>query len=111
MYCTRCGERNSDESRYCTGCGASTVPGDGGPNMGNPAASGYAASGATASAPPKRLRRVMSEKKIAGVCAGFAEYFEMDVTLVRLIWIGLFLLPPSPGLIIYIVAWIVLPGG
>jgi len=51
----------------------------------------------------------MSEKKIAGVCAGFAEYFDMDVTLVRLIWVALFLLPPSPGLIIYIVAWIILP--
>jgi phage shock protein C len=60
-------------------------------------------------APVRRLRRVMSEKKIAGVCAGFAEYFDMDVTLVRLIWIGLLLLPPSPGLIIYVVAWIILP--
>jgi phage shock protein C len=65
--------------------------------------------GTTASAPGKRLRRVMADKKVAGVCAGFAEYFDMDVTLVRLIWVGLFLLPPSPGLIIYIVAWIILP--
>ena len=47
-----------------------------------------------AAAPVKRLRRVMAEKKIAGVCAGFAEYFDMDVTLVRLIWVGLVLLPP-----------------
>ena len=53
----------------------------------------------------------MSEKKIAGVCAGFAEYFDMDVTLVRLIWVGLVLLPPAPGLIIYFVAWIILPKG
>jgi len=52
---------------------------------------------------------VIAQKKIAGVCAGFAEYFDMDVTLVRLIWVGLVLLPPGPGLIIYIVAWIVLP--
>ena len=62
-----------------------------------------------ATAPPRRLRRVISEKKIAGVCAGFAEYFDMDVTLVRLIWVGLLLLPPSPGLSIYIIAWIILP--
>ncbi len=33
----------------------------------------------------------------------------MDVTLVRLIWAGLALLPPSPGVIIYVIAWIVLP--
>ena len=56
-----------------------------------------------------RLRRVMSEKKIAGVCAGFAEYFDMDVTLVRLIWMALVLIPPAPGLIIYLVAWAILP--
>jgi phage shock protein PspC (stress-responsive transcriptional regulator) len=59
----------------------------------------------------KRLHRIIAEKKIAGVCAGFAEYFDMDVTLVRLIWLGLALIPPTPGLIIYIVAWIVLPKG
>jgi len=51
----------------------------------------------------------MSEKKIAGVCAGFAEYFEMDVTLVRLIWIAVVLIPPAPGVIIYLVAWAILP--
>jgi phage shock protein PspC (stress-responsive transcriptional regulator) len=69
---------------------------------------GYSFPSSTAT---KRLRRVMSEKKIAGVCAGFAEYFDMDVTLVRLIWVGLVLLPPAPGLIIYLVAWFVLPKG
>jgi len=51
----------------------------------------------------------MSEKKIGGVCAGFAEYFEMDVTLVRLIWVALVLIPPFPAGIAYIIAWIVLP--
>jgi len=54
---------------------------------------------------------VIADKKIAGVCAGFAEYFDMDVTLVRLIWMALVLIPPAPGLIIYIVAWIILPKG
>lgn|GEM_PF-5222949 len=33
----------------------------------------------------------------------------MDVTIMRLIWVGLLLLPPSFGLLAYIVAWIVLP--
>jgi phage shock protein C len=75
------------------------------PGTGSPGGYGYA----SASAPPKRLRRVLADKKIAGVCAGFAEYFDMDVTLVRLIWVALFLLPPSPGFIIYVIAWIILP--
>ena len=59
--------------------------------------------------PARRLYRIRSRKKIAGVCAGFAEYFGLDVTLVRLIWIGLLLMPPSIGLIGYIISWIVLP--
>lgn len=103
MYCTSCGAQNTDGSRYCTACGASTAGGAAPP----PNLLTYPGT----SAPPRRLRRVMSEKKIAGVCAGFAEYFDMDVTLVRLIWVALFLLPPSPGLIIYVVAWIILPKG
>ena len=109
MYCTRCGGQNTDGSRYCTVCGASLVNGAPGESPGYGA--GSAAPPYQAAAPGKRLRRVMAEKKIAGVCAGFAEYFDMDVTLVRLIWVGLVLLPPAPGVIIYIVAWIILPRG
>ena len=59
--------------------------------------------------PGRRLRRVLAEKKIAGVCAGFAEYFDMDVTLMRLLWLALLLIPPFPAVFIYIVAWIILP--
>ncbi|HEU5022062.1 MAG TPA: PspC domain-containing protein [Bryobacteraceae bacterium] len=65
--------------------------------------------GAYSAGPRKRLHRVMADKKIAGVCSGFAEYFDMDVTLVRLIWVALVLIPPSIGVIVYLVAWIVLP--
>ncbi len=100
MYCTKCGAQNSDGTRFCTACGASTEPA---------AEYGALPGGATTSAPGKRLRRVMADKKIAGVCAGFAEYFDMDVTLVRLIWLAMVLIPPAPGVIIYIVAWIILP--
>jgi phage shock protein C len=55
------------------------------------------------------LRRIASQKKIAGVCAGFAEYFDTDVSLMRIIWIALILLPPGIGIIAYLLAWIVLP--
>ena len=65
--------------------------------------------GAVDNGPRKRLRRIKSQKKIAGVCAGFAEYFDMDVTMMRVIWVALLVLPPSVGLIAYIVAWVVLP--
>jgi phage shock protein PspC (stress-responsive transcriptional regulator) len=58
----------------------------------------------------KRLHRSLTDKKIAGVCAGLAEYLGWDSTLVRLLWIILTLLGGS-GVLIYIVLWIVMPEG
>lgn len=51
----------------------------------------------------------MAEKKIAGVCAGFAYYFDMDVTLMRIIFLVLLVTPPGVGLIGYLIAWIAMP--
>jgi len=52
----------------------------------------------------------MEDKKVAGVCAGFARYFSVDVTLIRVIWLVLTVWPvPLFGVISYIVAWIVMP--
>jgi len=62
--------------------------------------------------PPRteRLTRSIEDKKIAGVCAGFARYFAVDVTLIRVIWLVLTVWPlPLFGVISYIVAWIVMP--
>jgi phage shock protein C len=95
MFCTQCGAALPDTARFCTVCGKPTVT----------AASHSAATGAT----PRKLRRIAAQKKIAGVCAGFAEYFDTDITLMRIIWVALLLLPPHIGLIAYIVAWAVLP--
>jgi phage shock protein C len=115
MYCTRCGAQNTDGARFCTACGASFLTQtEGGPQVGPPGA-GYSAIGAApgySAVPPRRLKRVMAQKKIAGVCAGFAEYFDMDVTLVRLIWFGVSLMSGIvPGMMVYGVAWIILPKG
>ena len=56
----------------------------------------------------KKLYQSVTDKKFAGVCGGLAEYFEMDSTLVRLIWVGLSLVAGS-GLLAYIIAAIVMP--
>jgi phage shock protein C len=93
MFCTQCGTSLNDSARFCTSCGRPQTPG-GGP----------------AAAFPRKLHRIVSQKKIAGVCAGFAEYFDTDVTMMRVIWVALLLLPPHLGLIAYIVSWAVLPG-
>ncbi len=57
--------------------------------------------------------RSATDRKIAGVCGGFAEYFDVDSTIVRLIWLFLVLLPVPvlPALTGYVVAWIVMPKG
>ncbi|MDY3337920.1 PspC domain-containing protein [Riemerella anatipestifer] len=63
----------------------------------------------------RQLFRDPERKKIAGVCAGMASYFGMDMTAMRLIWLALFLilipLPGSPMLmvLVYVVFWIILP--
>lgn len=54
----------------------------------------------------KRLYK-SNNKKICGVCAGVAEYFDIDPTIVRLIWAA-FTLAGGSGILIYIVAAIVM---
>nr|WP_199038673.1 PspC domain-containing protein [Dyella sp. ASV24] len=58
----------------------------------------------------KRLHRSLTDRKIAGVCGGVAEYLGWDPTLVRLLWVILTLLGGS-GVLIYMVLWIVMPEG
>ena len=56
----------------------------------------------------KKLYKSNSDIKIDGVCAGFAEYFEVDVTLVRVGWVVLSCLGGS-GILAYIVCMIIMP--
>ena len=56
----------------------------------------------------KRLYKSATDKKLDGVCAGIAEYFGWDPTVVRLVWaVGTVF--AGAGLIAYIVAAIVMP--
>jgi len=92
MFCTSCGTESREQDKFCSQCGAST------------------GRGVPPQPRPERLTRSMEDKKIAGVCAGFAHYFAVDVTLVRVIWLVLTVWPlPMFGVISYIVAWIVMP--
>lgn len=56
----------------------------------------------------KRLMRSRTERMIAGVCGGLAEYFHMDPTIVRVIFV-LAALVNGMGLIVYLVLWLVMP--
>ena len=58
---------------------------------------------------PKRLYRIPSEGKIAGVAAGVAEYFDIDVTLMRLLFVAAVLLTGGAMIVVYIIFALVLP--
>lgn len=90
MTCAHCLREIEAESAYCRFCGAPAT---------------------VAPGPSRRVTRVPEEGKIAGVCAGIAEYANADVTLVRLAWIVLSIMPGVliGGLLAYIAAWILLP--
>ena len=86
MYCNYCGKVIQDDANHCAYCGK---------RVGNVMAR-------------KRLMRPRQGRKIAGVCLGFAEYFDLDVTLVRLVWLIVSVMT-SIGLLSYPIAWIVMP--
>ena len=56
----------------------------------------------------KRFYRSSDDKMLAGVCGGIAEYFEIDPSIVRILWV-LFSLNLGSGLIAYLLAWIIVP--
>ena len=94
MYCTRCGHPLSDQDRFCSQCGAPVGGGTPWP--------------AFTSASGKRLVRPMAKKSIAGVCAGFADYLDVDITLMRILWLCAAIFT-GVGFIAYLVCWIVMP--
>ena len=95
MICNSCQRNIADGSRFCYNCGAKQVVTDA-PNV------------AAATGGPKRLLRSSTDKKLGGVCAGLADYLDMDVTLVRVLWV-LVVLCGGAGILLYLILWLVLP--
>lgn len=88
MFCAQCGKEYNEAVNYCSQCGSNLQP--------------------PALRPPKKLYLSRTDNKIAGVCGGFAEYLDMDPTLVRLIWVMTALFA-GWGLLGYVIAWLVIP--
>jgi phage shock protein C len=86
MYCSHCGKVIPDDALLCAYCGKQV-------------------SDAVAR---RRLMRPRGGRKIAGVCLAFADYFDLDVTLVRVVWLLCALFGLS-GVIAYVAAWIIVP--
>ncbi len=56
----------------------------------------------------KRLQRSRTERMVAGVCGGIAEYLDVDPTLVRLLWVAITLMGGA-GVLLYIILWVIMP--
>ncbi len=91
MFCTKCGNELTEKDRFCSQCGRALNTGAAGPAPSS-----------------RRLALDVEHKKIAGVCAGFARYMNIDVILVRIIWLVL-AISGGVGLIAYLIAWILMP--
>ena len=98
MVCINCQRHIADGSNFCYSCGAK-----------QPAA-GEASANAAEYGGKKRLVRSSTDKKIGGVCGGLADYFDLDATIIRVVWLLAFLCG-GVGLLAYVILWIALPLG
>ena len=89
LTCARCFKGIEDGSSFCRFCGAAV--------------------GTTPRA--RSFTRIPEEGQIGGVCAGLAACFDCDVTLIRLAWVILSIVPGLllGGVLVYAVCWILLP--
>jgi phage shock protein C len=86
MYCNACGKTIAEDGRFCSSCGDV---------VGVPPT-------------PKKLLRSRAERKVAGVCAGLAQYFNLDASLVRVLCFFIALATGVvPGVVTYLLAWII----
>src|ERR1700730_2017848 len=93
MTCPNCQKEIVEYSNFCSYCGARQV--------------GAAAANLVG---PKRLMRSSIESKIAGVCGGLAEYFGVDPGIMRIAMTLITIASGfAPGILFYIVAWVILP--
>jgi phage shock protein C len=58
--------------------------------------------------PTNKLYRSKTNRKLAGVCGGLAQYFNLDATLIRVLFVVLAVLGGS-GLVLYLAMWIIVP--
>jgi phage shock protein C len=87
VYCNACGKQMPDDARLCPYCAQPVA-------------------GAPARTQP--LVRPRAGRMIAGVCAGLARHFGWNLTLLRLVWLLMFLLAGVGGLL-YVILWVVTP--
>ena len=56
----------------------------------------------------KKLRR-SNDRMIAGVCAGLAHYFDLDPTVIRIVYVLLSIFTAFAGVLVYLILWLIMP--
>ena len=87
MYCNYCGKVIQEDANVCAYCGRRVA----------------------ATVARKRLVRPRNGRKLAGISLGLAEYFDIDVTVIRIVWVIMFFLSGGTAFLAYIIAWIIIP--
>lgn len=57
----------------------------------------------------RKMYRSRTKKMLAGICGGMSDYFNVDVTLIRLLWAAAVIFGFGSGIILYILCWIIIP--
>jgi phage shock protein PspC (stress-responsive transcriptional regulator) len=57
----------------------------------------------------KRLYRSRKERILGGICGGLGEHLDVDPTIIRLVWVVVTLLSLGTGILVYGIAWIIVP--
>ena len=86
MYCNNCGRMLEERAVHCSFCGK----------------------GVAVVVARRKLVRPREGRKVAGVCLGVAEFFDLDPTVVRLVWLVVAIFT-GVGFFAYPIAWIVMP--
>ena len=89
MICSHCQREIAEYSNFCSYCGARQ----------------------RTAAVSRRLMRSVIDSKLGGVCGGIGEYFDVDPTMVRLLWVVLSVVPGMlvGGVLLYVLAWAIVP--
>ncbi len=95
MICPQCGTENPNDAVFCGKCGRNIDQAE----VQQP----------VVQTGTKKFVRCSDNKQIGGVCSGAAKYFDLDISLVRVITLLSFLFTGSATFWAYIIMWIVMP--
>jgi phage shock protein C len=102
VYCPKCSAANEDFAEFCASCGEQIIKEEGKEKS-------EAAPESTEKKKPSKLYRSRTDKMISGLSAGLAKELNMDVDLVRILWIVALVITGGTAALVYLIMWIAIP--